>query len=134
MSEDQAAYEALTAAKKLPDSTEKKEAVATALSACIAAPQAVAAAAKAVLELAQAFAPRVSPYLLSDLAVCAEMAMATVRCAIYNVRVNLPEVTDIQKRRALEASNGQLLTAATAVIQKTIPAIWDRLARPESKP
>jgi glutamate formiminotransferase/formiminotetrahydrofolate cyclodeaminase len=134
MTEDQAAYEALTAARKMSESPQKAEAVAAALTACVAAPQAVAAAAKAILELAQSLAPRVNPLLLSDLAVCAEMAMATVRCAIYNVRVNLPDVTDVQKRRAIEAQNSQLLTSATAIIQKTIPAIWDRLSRPESKP
>lgn len=134
MSEDQAAYEALTAAKKLPESPQKKEAVVAALSACVATPQAVAAAAKAVLELAQSLTPRVNPYLLSDLAVCAELAMATVRCAIYNVQVNLPELADDEKRRGLEAANGQMLSGATAAIQKTIPAIWDRLSRQESKP
>jgi formiminotetrahydrofolate cyclodeaminase len=131
MSEDQAAYEALTAARKLPDSSTKKEEVAAALGACIAAPQAAAAAAKAILELAASLAPSVNPYLLSDLAVCAELAMATVRCAIYNVQVNLPEISDPAQRKAVEAASAQLLTSATGVIQKTIPAIWDRLSRSE---
>jgi formiminotetrahydrofolate cyclodeaminase len=133
MSEDQAAYEALSAAKKLPDSPKKKEEIASALAACIAAPQAAAAAAKAILELAAALAPRVNPYLLSDLAVCAELAMATVRCAIYNVRVNLPEISDPAQKKSVEAACAQLLSSATAVIQKTIHAIWDRLSRPESR-
>ena len=133
MSEDQAAYEALTAARKAPDSPQKKEEIAGALAACIAAPQAVAAAAKAILELAAVLAPRVNPYLLSDLAVCAELAMATVRCAIYNVRVNLPEIADAGQRKAVEASGGQVLLAATGIIVRAIPAIWDRLSNPETK-
>jgi formiminotetrahydrofolate cyclodeaminase len=133
MSEDQAAYEALAAAKKLPDSAKKKEEISGALAACIASPQAMAAAAKAILELAQALAPRVNPYLLSDLAVCAELAMATVRCAIYNVRVNLADISDPAQRKSVEAACAQTLNSATKIIQKAIPAIWDRLSNPEPK-
>ena len=133
MSEDQAAYEALTAARKTAGFAAEKGRDCRALAACIAAPQAVAAAAKAILELAAVLAPRVNPYLLSDLAVCAELAMATVRCAIYNVRVNLPEIADAGQRKAVEASGGQVLLAATGIIVRAIPAIWDRLSNPETK-
>src|SRR5207302_5024491 len=52
MVEDQEAYEALTAARKLPrDSQEREDQFPAALLACIRAPQSVAATAVAVLEL-----------------------------------------------------------------------------------
>jgi oligopeptide/dipeptide ABC transporter ATP-binding protein len=38
----------------------------------------------------------VNVYLLSDLAVSADLAMATVRCAVYNVRVNLADVAGFE--------------------------------------
>jgi len=127
MREDQAAYEALTAAKKMPESAEKKEAMAIALLACIRVPQSIAATAMAILDLADRLVNVANRHLLSDLAVCAELAMATLRCAIYNVRVNLPDVSEISERRRIEATNGQLLSRATAAIQRSIPAIWKRI-------
>ena len=44
---------------------------------------------------------KVNRFLLSDLAVCCELSMATVRCAVYNVRANLPDVTDPSDRATL---------------------------------
>ena len=55
-------------------------------------PQSVAATAVAVLELCDRVADYINPHLASDMAVCAELAMATVRCATYNVRVNLSDI------------------------------------------
>src|SRR5690348_14890196 len=90
MVDDQAAYQALSAARKLPkDSAESRSQFPAALLASIRTPEAIAAAALAVLELCDRVADFVNPYLLSDLAVCAELAMCTLRCGIYNVRVNL---------------------------------------------
>ena len=127
MQEDQAAYEALTAAKKMPESAEKKEAMDIALLACIRIPQSIAATAMAILDLADRLVNVANRHLLSDLAVCAELAMATLRCAIYNVRVNLPDVSEAAERRLIEATNEQLLSRATAAIQRTIPSIWKRI-------
>ena len=85
--EDQLAFEKLTAARKACNNAgDKDPAFAAALLACIRIPQSIGATAAAILELAQRVTPIVNKYLLSDLAVCAELAMATVRCAAYNVR------------------------------------------------
>ena len=59
--------------------------------------------------------------MLSDLAVCADLAMATVRCAIYNVRVNLPSVTDAADRQKIESTVSQMLSRAAAAIQRSRP-------------
>src|SRR5262249_3945191 len=93
MAGDQLAYEALSATRKLPaDSAERKEKQPAALLACIRVPEAIAATGVCVLELCDRLISFVNPYLLSDLAVCADLAMTVVRCASYNVRANLKAV------------------------------------------
>ncbi len=122
MIEDQAAFDALTAARRAKDT----DRFGPALLACIRIPQSVAATAVAILRLCDEVADFVNPQLASDLAVCTELCMATVRCATYNVRVNLPDVPEESERRRLEQSNARTLSAATAMIQRVLPKIWQR--------
>ena len=68
-------------------------------------------------------------HLLSDLAVCADLAMAAARCAVYNVRVNLAEVTEAADRQRIESTMGQILSHAAALIQRVSPRIWARYAQ-----
>ena len=127
MVEDQAAYEAMTAARKRPQSDpERQGQFNVALVACIRVPQAIAATAVAMLEVADRIVNFVNPHLLSDLAVSADLAMATTRCAIYNVRANLPELQDAADRSTIEGSIRGLLTHAAALIQRVAPRIWER--------
>jgi len=129
MAEDQAAYEALTAARKLPaDSPQREQDVAVALLACISVPEAMAATAVAVLELCDRIVDCVNYHLLSDLAVCAELAMATLRCAVYNVRVNLPEMRDVSARGKVEGTIAQVMSHGGKHIQRVAPRIWQRHA------
>jgi formiminotetrahydrofolate cyclodeaminase len=131
MTEDQVAYESLTAARKLPENHPTRQSeFNVALLASIRVPQAMGAAALAVLELADRLVEKVNHYLLSDLAVCSELAMATVRCAIYNVRANLPDVTDQRDRAEIEAESKHLLAQGTMLIQRAMPRIWARHATP----
>ena len=127
MVEDQVAYDALTAARKLPEgSVQRNEQLPAALLASISTPQSVAATAVAVLGLCDRLVDVCNQYLLSDLAVCADLAMATVRCAIYNVRVNLTDVTDVADRQRIESEMGQVLAHAAVLIQRVSPRIWAR--------
>lgn len=127
MAEDQVAYAALTAARKLPEgSAERASQLPAALAACIRGPQAIAATSVAVLELCERVVNFVNPWLLSDLAVCADLSMATVRCAVYNVRVNLPDITDPAERQRIEAATFELLSRAGLLIQQVSPRIWAR--------
>lgn len=130
MGEDQSAYEALTAARKMPaDSPKRAEAVASAVMLCVRVPQSIAGTAAAILESADKLVDTVNHHLLSDLAVCAELAMATTRAALYNVRVNLAEIDDAEQRGQIEATDRQFLLRAVALIQKVQPRIWDRVSR-----
>jgi formiminotetrahydrofolate cyclodeaminase len=129
MVEDQEAYAALTAARKLPDGPERTAQVSDAVAACIRIPEAMAATANAVLELCDRIVNFVNPWLLSDLAVCADLSMATVRCAVYNVRANVPSIPDEAERQRIEARLFQLLSRAGNLIQQVSPRIWARHAQ-----
>lgn len=129
MVEDQSAYAGLTAARKLPaDAPGRDKRIADALTASIRAPQAMAAAAVAILGLCDHVLNFVNYHLLSDLAVAADLAMATARCATYNVRVNLPDVADATERQAIESTTGQVLARAGELIRRVGPRIWERHA------
>jgi formiminotetrahydrofolate cyclodeaminase len=130
MVEDQEAYAALTAARKLPESAADRAAqMSSAVAACIRVPEAMAATSAAVLELCDRIVNFVNPWLLSDLAVCADLSMATVRCAVYNVRANLPSIPDEAERQRIEALLFDLLTRAGNLIQQVGPRIWARHAQ-----
>lgn len=127
MEEDQTAYASLTAAKKLPEgSAERNEQFPAALVASIRTPQAVGAAALAVLDLAERVVAKVNKWLLSDLAVCVDLATATVRCATYNVRANLGDVTDPKERASIDWAAVQMLGKAIDTAKRVGPAIWAR--------
>jgi glutamate formiminotransferase/formiminotetrahydrofolate cyclodeaminase len=129
MVEDQEAYAELTAVRKLPaDSTERAARLPAVVLACVRAPQAVGATAVAILKLCDEVVEIVNPWLLSDLAVCADLAMATARSAVYNVRVNLSSVSNSADRKAMEAETDAMLSHAKMQIQQVSPRIWSRHA------
>jgi formiminotetrahydrofolate cyclodeaminase len=127
MREDQAAYDLHTAAKKMPaDAPGRQEQIDITLLACIRIPQAMAACGLAILERVDRVWEICNVYLLSDLAVCAELAMATIRSGVYNVRANLPSVVDVQERMRFEAATEQMLVRATEIVKRNVPRIWER--------
>jgi formiminotetrahydrofolate cyclodeaminase len=130
MFEDQGAFAAVTAARKRPDADPDRDAhFNAALLACIRIPQAMAATGVAVLEIVDRVADKVNPWLLSDLAVCADLAMATTRCALYNVRANLPDVKDPPERANIDRASEALLARALMLVQRSAPRIWARHAK-----
>jgi methenyltetrahydrofolate cyclohydrolase len=127
MTEDQAAFETVTAVRKLPESdATRADRFNAALLACIRIPETMAATAVAILEVVDRITNFVNPHLLSDLAVCADLAMATARCAVYNVRANLPDVKDPADRASIESTIGSVMTHAAKLIQRVAPRIWER--------
>jgi formiminotetrahydrofolate cyclodeaminase len=134
MVDDQEAYADLTAVRKLPaGAPERVDRLPATVLACVRGPQAVAATAVAVLGLCDQVVDHVNPWLLSDLAVCADLATATVRAAGYNVRVNLPSVDDVEGRQRLAAETEQLWSHALSLVQRVSPRIWARDAALRSR-
>jgi formiminotetrahydrofolate cyclodeaminase len=127
MVEDQEAFEAMNAVRKLPTTDPERAARFNAsLLACIRIPESMAATAVAILGIVDRVANFINPFLLSDLAVCADLAMATTRCSIYSVRANLSDVKDPADRAAIESRIRSLLTHAGGLIQRVAPRIWER--------
>lgn len=116
MAEDQAAFAALSAAKKLPDGQQQQLGAKQALRICLDIPRAVAATGLALLELFDRIAVKTNKHLLSDLAIAADLAMATVRCSIHNIRVNLADLDDPAERANFERDNQQMLARGLAAI------------------
>ncbi len=79
-----------------------------------------------MLELADVAVEIVNPHLLSDLAVCAELAMATVRTGVYNVRINLKELKG-QEREEIDRQCHGIVLRSTESMKRVIPAIWARI-------
>jgi formiminotetrahydrofolate cyclodeaminase len=130
MVEDQAAFAALSAARKAAmNQGDRDPTFAAALLACIRVPQTIAATAAAVLDLCGQLTPIVNRFLLSDLAVCAELSMATVRCAAHNVTINLPDVSDEHERGRFEQATSKVVLHATSRVRQVVPAIWQRVER-----
>ena len=121
---DQSAFTALSAARKSAKGAgDKDPAFAAALLACIRIPQAIAATGGAMLELCERVLPVANKFLLSDLAVCAELSMATVRCAAYNAYVNLADVSDPGERQRCDQATGDVLAHATPRIRALVPIV-----------
>jgi formiminotetrahydrofolate cyclodeaminase len=130
MALDQSAYEFLTFAKKMDaDDPRREKRITLALRTCISTPMGIATTATRIIRLAYQVVEIVNPYLLSDLAVCAELAMATTRAAIHNVRVNLSDVTDFKRRLKIEDDCDRILSMAVRMIQQVIPRILERVSQ-----
>lgn len=119
MVEDQEAYLAFSEAKKtgLPPGQFKPI-----VDACVGVPHAIATVGLTILKIANRIVATSNKWLHSDLAVCGELAIATVRCAIHNVRVNLPELPeDAQKR--FESECDRLRSQAVEEVSKLIKTL-----------
>jgi formiminotetrahydrofolate cyclodeaminase len=128
MADDQSAFEKLTAAKKLPVSNPTRdEQIQSANELCIQMPKFILKAAVDTVIYANGCVEQVNPYLLSDLAVCVELAMATVRAAICNVRVNLPSISDPSERKAARDFCDAMYSQSLNMVKQAIPKIWDRI-------
>ena len=132
MVEDQQAYAALTAAKNLPPGADRDAQYAAALQAALGAPEAIGATAVAILRVCDGIVDKANIYLLSDLAVCTDMAMATARCAVYNIRVNMTEIADVAERKRIGSRSDEMLAHALTLIQRIGPRIWARIGAGQS--
>lgn len=124
MVEDQAAYQTLSDIRKA--GKPRSDELDAALAVCIRVPESIGATATAVLKLCDSLATKVNKYLLSDLAICAELAMATVRCAAYNVRVNLADVHNPSEKYRIDSAVTQQIADASRMIQRLMPKIWGK--------
>lgn len=87
--EDAAAYSQLNALQKLsPGDPKRTSELPAAQQVAVQVPRSVAAAAIDLLRMFEQLAPITNRYLRSDLGIAADLAEATVRAALWNVRIN----------------------------------------------
>jgi methenyltetrahydrofolate cyclohydrolase len=130
---DSAAYASVVRARRLPKETEAdREASALALRnamvEAVRVPLRTAEIAVEVLELAQTVAPIGNRNAVSDAGVAAQLAAASVRGALLNVRINLPYLpTDEPLRASAPDEVTRLERLASERERDTLEAVGTRI-------
>lgn len=113
VADDAAAYRNYQETSRMEPSPARAEAMQVAVAAAIDVPREATKLALAVLADLRDLTDKCSPYLVSDLAAGAALAEAACRLCDYNVRINLPQVSDAQAADDLRAASaGDLARAA----------------------
>jgi formiminotetrahydrofolate cyclodeaminase len=116
VTEDIAAYEALSTLLKLPEAERLAHPNhAAAVVAAIRVPQTVAGFAINILEHCLSILDKTNKFLISDLGIAAVYAHATVHASELNVRINLPLLANSQEARALQQDMSSLAQRADEV-------------------
>jgi methenyltetrahydrofolate cyclohydrolase len=103
--EDERAYAQLNRLWKLPtDHADRAAHWDRAVAAAIEAPRRMLRAAAGVLEQVEALTGATSATLASDLAIAADFAAAAARSAAWNIRINLPLMSDPAQAAEIERS------------------------------
>lgn len=125
---DASAYDAVVAARRLPRETDGERAdravrIAEATHDATRIPLSVAASAADVLRLAQRIAPLGNPNAVSDAGVAAQLASASVRGALLNVRINLPSLAADDPLRGEAAARVDQLGAEAREREEQVLAV-----------
>ena len=131
--EDAVAYASVMRARRLPKETEadreaRARALRTAMVEAVRVPLRTAEVAAEVLELAQTVAPIGNRNAVSDAGVAAQLAAASVRGALLNVRINLPHLpADEPLRDSAPGDIARLERLATERERVTLEAVGTRI-------
>ncbi|MBL1216158.1 MAG: hypothetical protein D8M59_01535 [Planctomycetes bacterium] len=106
--EDAAAYARLNELQKLPADDRRRSAeMGEAVLEATTVPLNAARHACQILRICDEMAELCNKWLISDLAIGADLAEAAVRACAWNVRINLPQITDEPTRAGLAAELDQ---------------------------
>jgi formiminotetrahydrofolate cyclodeaminase len=110
---DMAAYGALNVLQKLPETDPARvKGWADAVAGALHAPSSMLAAANDLLRLFEKLRPITNEWLKSDLAIAAVLAEACARAAAWNVKINLPLVSEADKRARIESETDRAVADA----------------------
>lgn len=128
--EDAAVFNSFMSCYKLPKSTDEEKAARTAAIRAAAkkaaeVPLAIARESFAVLELADELVVCCNPGVITDGACSGLLARAALRCAEYNVRINLGLTKDAEWNAQVQAELEAMLTQAEALEAKLL-AVTDK--------
>ncbi len=112
VADDMAAYRLYQETSRAEETPEKAEALQVAVAAAINVPRQGAKLALALMGDMRELAGKCNPWLITDLLAAAALAQAVVKLSDYNVRVNVPQVTD--KPAAADVAKGSADDVAKA--------------------
>ena len=117
MAEDIAAFEQYSEARKIDKADPQRAGkVADAIDVCVRVPLEISAAAIAILEELDYMKEKSNVFLLSDLGVGAELAAATVKAALLNVRANLAYIKDAGESATLNKHIAHDITRSETIL------------------
>ena len=130
--EDAASYERVMNARKLPQSDEDEKVlrageVEAALKGAATVPLEIASVAAQVLEVLETLAEVGNPNALSDVATGAQLSLAAVTSARYNVLVNTAEIEDEEFATEHHSRAGDLLERAREIVARVEEMFMDSL-------
>ena len=134
--EDSSAFALYGAAMALPKSTEeeksaRRQALQSAARASALAPMAVCRQSCHLLELAATLAANCNPNLVSDVVVAAHLALAALRSAMINVRLNLRALDDADFVRPLAEELDAMVTLAPRLADATLETAYQIMNLPK---
>jgi methenyltetrahydrofolate cyclohydrolase len=129
---DEAAFDALSDARKLPRKTDAEKAVRKAAiqqrtKEAATPPMEMAAACRRALELSRVVAEHGNHYLASDAGVAALLAEAALRASAINVRVNLATIEDQAFIQEIERRLNGLLEGTPSLKEETLAVAGRRM-------
>ncbi|MDP7636133.1 MAG: cyclodeaminase/cyclohydrolase family protein [Phycisphaerae bacterium] len=113
--DDIAAYQLYQQANRRADGPEKEQAVQLATAAAINVPRQATKLALALLDDIRELSAKCNTWLITDLLASAALAVATVTLSDYNVRINIPSVTDKAAGRDIKQSSADDLKCAKRI-------------------
>ena len=130
--EDEAAYEAVVAARALPRKSDaekaaRREAIQRATREAAQPPLEMAAACRRALELSEVVARHGNAFLASDAGVAALFSEAALRASAINVRVNLAAIEDSAFVDRTEARLNGLLEGSAALKEEILAIAGRRI-------
>lgn len=118
VADDVSAYQLYQAATGQDDGPDKDEAIQLATAAAINVPREVTKLALAVMADLGELSEKCNPYLITDLLAAAALSAAAARLSDYNVRINVPQVTDKTAAGEVKQSSADDLARAEALLEE----------------
>jgi len=118
VADDASAYQLYQQATRQEDGPEKDQAVQLATAAAIDVPRQTTKLALAVMADLKELADKCNPWLITDLMASAALMAAVARLSDYNVRVNVPNLTDTAAAAEVKQSSADDLARATALLDE----------------
>jgi len=135
MEEDAAAYAGYRAAVSLPKETDAQQLARTAAlqeatKTSARVPLEIAGHSYRLLELACILAGNCNPYLISDVVVATHAALAAVRSAVINVRMNLSTLQDTSFVSEIEAALQPMIARAAPLAREALAIAYRAMHLP----